>query len=157
MVCMYTNHLLICDNWPKVHVTTSFRQGEPEGNIYPPTTTTTRVKISQHFDIHCTSQGLSSALKRQRLSNLTRSKSIYRSKWVDCFWPVKALSGIVQDGQNDSKKQSKCPCVHIWVNSKKRQLTGFDLYSNFWQKCSNSRRVNAHTMLERHCIIHTTL
>ena len=81
-----------------------------------------------------TSQGLSSALKSQTLPNLTRSKYIYRSKLADCFWLVKALSGIVQDGQNDSKNQSKCPCVHICVNSQNRQLTGFDLYSNFQLK-----------------------
>ena len=92
-----------------------------------------------------TSQGLSIAFKSQTLSNLTCSTYIYRSKWVDRFWLVKALSGIVQGGQNYSKKQSKCPCVHILVNSKKRQLTGFDLYSNFWLKCSNSTRVNTRT------------
>ena len=42
------------------------------------------------------------------------------------------------------KSSQKCPCVHIWVNSKttkKGQLTDFDLYSNFQLKCLNSRRV----------------
>ena len=40
------------------------------------------------------------------------------------------------------KNSQKCPCVHIWVNSQNRQLTGFDLGSNFQLKCLNSRRVN---------------
>ena len=40
------------------------------------------------------------------------------------------------------KTSQKCPCVHIWVNSQNRQLTGFDLYSYFQLKCLNSRRVN---------------
>ena len=66
-----------------------------------------------------TSQGPSRAFKRQTLSNLTCSKYIYRSKWVNRFWLVKALSGIVQGGQNDSK----------------------NLYSAFQLKCLNSRRV----------------
>ena len=56
-----------------------------------------------------TSQGLSRALKSQILPNLTCSKYIYRSKWVDRFWLVKAFSGVVQGGQNDSKNQSKFP------------------------------------------------
>ena len=39
----------------------------------------------------------------------------------------------------------KCPCVHIWVNSQNRQLTGFDLYSYLPLKFSYSttcRRVS---------------
>ena len=54
-------------------------------------------------------QGLPSALKSQTLSNLTCSKYIYRSKWVNRFWLVKALSGIVEGGQNDSQIQSQLP------------------------------------------------
>ena len=47
------------------------------------------------------------------------SKYTYRSKWVNRFWLVKALSGIVQDGQNDSKNQSKKPlCAHLGQRSK---------------------------------------
>ena len=52
-----------------------------------------------------TSQGLAIAFKSQTLSNLTCSTYIYRSKWVDHFWLVKALSAIVQGGQNYNKKQ----------------------------------------------------
>ena len=101
--------------------------------------TTTRVKISQNFD---TSQGLSSALKTWTLSNLTCSKYIYRSKWVNCFCLVKALSCIVQGCQNDSKKAVKNAPVYTFGSTvKNRQLTGFDLYSNFHLKCSNSRKV----------------
>ena len=48
---------------------------------------------------------------------------------------VKALSCIVEGGENDSKNQ--CPCLHIWVNS---QLTDFDLYSYLLLKFSCSRR-----------------
>ena len=47
------------------------------------------------------------------------------------------------------KTSQKCPCVHIWVNSQNRQLTGFDPYSNFQLKCLNNRRVNDHR-LERY-------
>ena len=90
------------------------------------------------------SQGLSRALESQTLPNLACSKYIYRSKWVNRFWLVKALSGIVQDGQNESKKTVKNgPCVHIWDNIQNRQLTGFDLDSNFQLKCPNIRRVNS--------------
>ena len=39
------------------------------------------------------------------------------------------------------KISRKSPRVHIWVNSQNRQLTGFDLDSNFQLKCLNSRRV----------------
>ena len=49
---------------------------------------------------------VSSALKSRTLSNLACSKYIYMLKWVDRFWLVKALSGIVQGGQNDSKKKT---------------------------------------------------
>ena len=62
---------------------------------------------------------------------------INRLKWVDCFWLV--LFRVVK---MTVKTSQKCPCVHIWFNSQNRQLTGFDPYSNFWLKCSNSRRVN---------------
>ena len=41
------------------------------------------------------------------------------------------------------KTSQKCPCMHIWVNSQNRQLTGFDLYSNFSLNCSNSRTVKS--------------
>ena len=60
-----------------------------------------------------------SALKSWTLSNLTCSKYIYRSKWVNRFWLVKALSCIVEGGQNDSKNQSKMPlCTHLGQQSK---------------------------------------
>ena len=51
----------------------------------------------------CTCQRISSALKSH---TLTRSKYIYRSKWINCFWLVKSLSGITEGGKNYSKKQS---------------------------------------------------
>ena len=41
------------------------------------------------------------------------------------------------------KTSHKCPCVHIWVNSQNRQLTGFDHYSYLPLKFGYSRRVNA--------------
>ena len=61
---------------------------------------------------------------------------------ISTFTGQNALSGIVQDGQNYSKNQSKMP-VYIFRSTvkKKRQLTDFDLYSNFQLKCLNSRRV----------------
>ena len=50
---------------------------------------TARVKISQNVDILAKVHlPISSALKSQTLSNLTCSKYIYRSKWVDHFWLV---------------------------------------------------------------------
>ena len=53
------------------------------------------------------------------MSNLTCSKYMYRSKWVNCFWLIKALPGIVQDGQNYSKNQSQMPlCAHLGQQSK---------------------------------------
>ena len=64
-------------------------------------------------------------LKSRTLSNLTCSKYIYRAQWVNRFWLVKTLSGIVEGGQNDSKNQSKM--ILIWANSQNvSQLTGFD-------------------------------
>ena len=39
------------------------------------------------------------------------------------------------------KSSQKCSCVHIWVNCQNRQLSDFDLYSNFPLKRSNSRRI----------------
>ena len=63
-------------------------------------------------------QGISSALKNRSLLNLTCSKYIYGSKWVDRFWPVKASSFIVEGGQNDSQNQSKIPlCAHLGQQS----------------------------------------
>ena len=63
------------------------------------------VKISQNFDIlHVVK---------------TCSKNIYRSKWVDRFWLVKALSCIVEGGQNNSKNQSKMHLgAHLGQQSK---------------------------------------
>ena len=29
------------------------------------------------------------------------------------------------------KTSQKCPCVHIWVNSQNRQMTGFDHYYSY--------------------------
>ena len=94
---------------------------------------TTRDKISQNVDtlvylVH---------LKSRTLSILTCSKYIYRSKCVNRFGLVKALSGIVQGVQNDSKNQSK---ITIWVNMQNRQLTDFDHHSYIPQKFSYSRR-----------------
>ena len=85
--------------------------------INPPPTATTRVQnYSKCWE---TCQGISSALKSQTLPNLTCSKYIYRSKWTDLFWLVKALSGIVQGGQNDNKNHSKMPlCAHLGQQSK---------------------------------------
>ena len=80
---------------------------------------TAKVKISQNVDILAKVYLVHLS---QTLSNLTCTKYIYRLKWVDNFWLVKALSNIVQNGQNDSKNQSKCPCVHILVNSQSRLL-----------------------------------
>ena len=66
----------------------------------------------------CTCQGISSALKSQTLSNLTCST--FTGQNESTFWLVKVFSGIVQDGQNDSKKQSKMPlCAHLGQQSKK--------------------------------------
>ena len=46
-------------------------------------------------------------------------KYIYRLKWVNCFWLVKALTCIVDGGQNDSKNQSNMPlCAHLRRQSK---------------------------------------
>ena len=33
---------------------------------------------------------------------------IYRSEWVNRFWLVKALSSIIQGGQNDVKNAPVC-------------------------------------------------
>ena len=79
---------------------------------------TARVKISQ-VDILAKVYLVVVHLIRQTLLNLMRGVSaIYRSKWVARFWLVKALSYIVEGGQND------------WFNSKKNsQLTDFDHYS----------------------------
>ena len=82
--------------------------------INPPTTTA-MVKISQNVDI--LPKVYLVHLKSQTLSNLTCSKYIYRSKWVDCFLLAKALSGIVQDGQNDSRNVHVC--AHLGQQSKK--------------------------------------
>ena len=43
-------------------------------------------------------------ISSRTLSNFTCSKYIYRSKWVGHFWLVKALSCIVEGGQNDKSK-----------------------------------------------------
>ena len=78
----------------------------------------------------------------QTLSNLTCSKYIYMSISVGHFWLVKALSCIVEGGQNDSENQSIMPlCAHLGQQSN-RQLTGFDHYSYLPLKLSCSRRVN---------------
>ena len=75
---------------------------------------TARVKISQHF--YKFANVYLVHFKRWTQSKL---KYIYRSKWVDRFWLVKALSCIVEDGQNDSKNQSKMPlCAHLVQQSK---------------------------------------
>ena len=58
-------------------------------------------------------------LKAERCQTLTCSKYIYMSKWVDRFWLVKALSCIVEGGQNDSQNQSKMPlCAQLVQQSK---------------------------------------
>ena len=61
------------------------------------------VKISQNVDI--LAKVYLVHLKSPTLSNLTRSKYIYRSKWVDHFWLVLFLSCIAECGQSDSKNQ----------------------------------------------------
>ena len=58
-------------------------------------------------------------LKVKQYQTLRVVNYIYRSKWVDCFWLVKALSGILRDGQNYSKNQSKMSlCAHLGQQSK---------------------------------------
>ena len=66
---------------------------------------------------------VSSALKGQTLQNLMCSKYIYRSKWVNRFWLVKALSCIVEGGHNDSKNQSQMPlCARLSQHSKQELI-----------------------------------
>ena len=48
------------------------------------------------------------------MSNLTCSKYIYRSKWVNRFWLVKALSCVVDDGKNYH--------VNSWFKSQKQSV-----------------------------------
>ena len=56
---------------------------------------------------------------------------------------VKALSGIVQGGQNDSPNQSKMPPgVLIWVNSQNRQLT--DIQYNTHVHVHYSQKLKEH-------------
>ena len=77
-----------------------------------------RVKIIKNVDNRYTHHGIH-ALESRTLSNLTCSRYIYRLKWVDRFWLVKALSCVVAGGQNDSKNQSKMPqCAHVGQQSK---------------------------------------
>ena len=60
----------------------------------------------------CTCRGISS-------QTVHVVSTFYRSKWVDCFWLVKALSCLVEGRQNDSKNQSKMPlCAHLGQQSK---------------------------------------
>ena len=78
---------------------------------------TARVKNSQNVDILPTVYLVH--LKVKHCQTRTCSKYLYRSKWVDRFWLVKALSGIVEGGQNDSQNQSKNPlCAHLVQQSK---------------------------------------
>ena len=60
--------------------------------------------------------------------------------WL-CEWNEKHCLVLFRMVKMTVKNSQKCRCVHIWVNSQNRQLTGFDLYSNFQLKCLNSRRV----------------
>ena len=99
------------------------------------------VKISQN--VHILARVYQMHLKVKHCQTLRVVKYIYRLKWVDRFWLVKAFSSIVQGGQKDSKKTSqKCPCVHIWVNNQNSQLTDFDHCSYLPLKCSYSRSVS---------------
>ena len=101
--------------------------------LNPPVTA--RVKISQNVDILAKVY-----LVHLKVEHCQTLVYMHRSKWVNRFWLVKALSGIVQGGQNDSKNQSKMPpCAHLHKQSKHAD---FDLYSYLPLKCNYSRRVN---------------
>ena len=104
---------------------------------------TVKVKISQNVDILVKVYLVH--FKSQTLSNLMCSKYIYRSKWVDHFWWVKALSCIIEGGQNDSKNQSKMPLWAHLCHQSKQAVDCFDHYSNLPLKFSYSRRVRQPT------------
>ena len=127
------------------HICSSIQSGE-DCNKLKSTCTLFFVLLTLLLHVHVlqvskcwyTCQGISSALTCK--SQTLKPKYIYRFKWVDHFWQVKASSCIVEGSQNDSKK---LPCVHIWVNSQNSQLTDSDHYSYLPLKFSYIRRVNA--------------
>ena len=83
-------------------------------NINPPTTA--RVKISQNVNI--LPKVYQVHLKVKHCQTL-RVVSTFTGQNESTVWLVKALSGIVQDGQNDSKNQSKMSlCAHLGQQSK---------------------------------------
>ena len=96
------------------------------------------VKISQNVDIiakvylvhlkveHCQTLRVVSTFTGQKDSTVLTGKSIL----------------LFRVFKMTVKTSQKCACVHIWVNSQNRQLTGFDLYSYLPLMCSYSRRVN---------------
>ena len=86
----------------------------------------TRVKISQNVDILAK---VSRALNNNRiLSNLMCStKYIYRSKWVDHFWLVKALSCIVHGVKMTVETSQKCLCLCAHLGQQSKQAVGW-----FW-------------------------
>ena len=104
-----------------------------------------------------TCQGISSALKSQTLPNLMCSKNIYRSKWVDRFWLVKALSCIVEGGQNDSQKQSNnAPACTVGSTVKDSQLTDFDhdLLATTCETCDLVSTGVSHTHVTHSSLVH---
>ena len=85
---------------------------------------TTRVKISQNFDILPKVCLLHLKVKHCQTLRVVRTFTGQNYR----FWLVKALSGIVQGGQNDSKKQSKMPPVcTFWSTVKKKKAVDW-----FW-------------------------
>ena len=71
------------------------------------------VKISQNVDI--LARVYLVHLKVKHCSNLTCSKYIYRSKLVNRFWLVKALSCVVDGGQKIFSKPVKNARVGSWL------------------------------------------
>ena len=106
--------------------------------VNPPTTA--RVKISQNVDILSKVYLVHLKVKHcQTLCVVSTFTGKNESTVFDWYKHCLVLFRVVK---MTVKTSQKCPSVHIWVNSQNRQLTGFDLYSNFQLKCLNSRRVN---------------
>ena len=82
--------------------------------VNPPATA--RVKISQNVDI--LPKVYLVHLKVQHCQTLC-VVSTFTGQNESTVFDLKAFSGIVQDGQNDSKNQSKMPlCAHLGQQSK---------------------------------------
>ena len=92
---------------------------------------TTRVKISQHFDI----------LAKVYLVHL-KVEHCQALRVVSTFTGHLHCLVLLRVVKITVKTSLKCPCVHIWVNSQKSQLTDFDHYSYLPLKFSYSQRVN---------------